>query len=270
MKVKSILQEKAEKAFDNQSVVFDSLYKGNDIIEYKRQRVRQHIVNYLQNESNILELNCGTGEDALFFASLGHRVHATDISEGMLSILSQKMERNNEKLSISFEKCSYNNLVELTNKGPYDFIFSNFGGLNCTGQLQEVLKMVDSLLKPGGTVCLVIISKFCFWETLLLLRGKFKTAFRRFFASKGRKAHIEGVYFNCWYYSPSFIQKNLKGYKLIDLEGLCTIVPPSYIDGFNLKYPRLFNYLKKKEDTYKRSWPWRVTGDYFIISLQKS
>jgi hypothetical protein len=158
----------------------------------------------------------------------------------------------------------------LNDKGPFDFIFSNFGGLNCTGNLAEVLKTVDKLLKPGGIVCLVIISKFCLWETLLLLRGKFKTAFRRFFAHKGRKAHIEGVYFNCWYYSPSYIQKNMKGYKLIDLEGLCTIVPPSYIDRFNVKYPRLFNYLKRKEDTYKRSWPWRFTGDYFIISLQKN
>ena len=96
------------------------------------------------------------------------------------------------------------------NRGPYDLIFSNFAGLNCTNELDKVLQSFDSLLKPGGIVTLVILPKFCLWEFLLLFKGKFKTAFRRFSGSKGAKAHIEGEYFRCWYYNPSFIRKHLK------------------------------------------------------------
>src|SRR3569833_2300535 len=106
---------------------------------------------------------------------------------------------------ISYELCSYTNLNELKNKGPYDLIFSNFAGLNCTDELDKVLSSLSLLLNPGGLVTLVILPKFCLWETLLLFKGKFRTAFRRFLAGKGAKAHIEGVYFKCWYYDPSFV-----------------------------------------------------------------
>jgi ubiquinone/menaquinone biosynthesis C-methylase UbiE len=58
----------AETAFSKQSGVFDALYSDNTIINYKRKRVREHILRYLKPGSHILELNSGTGEDALFFA----------------------------------------------------------------------------------------------------------------------------------------------------------------------------------------------------------
>ncbi len=67
-------------------------------------------------------------------------------------------------------------------------IFSNFAGLNCTGKLDQVLLSFDPLLKPGGLVTLVLLPPFCVWETALVLKGKFKTAFRRFFSKKGVKS----------------------------------------------------------------------------------
>jgi ubiquinone/menaquinone biosynthesis C-methylase UbiE len=258
----------ASTAFTRQSVVFDEIYSGNTIINYKRARVRQHVLQHLASCSSILELNSGTGEDAIFFARAGHKVHATDISTGMQQVLQQKSSpyRN----LISFETCSFTQLDQLQNQGPFDHIFSNFGGLNCTGELEKVLLSFDTLLKPGGKLTLVIIPGFCLWETLLVFKGKFKTAFRRFFSSKGRTAHIEGTYFKCYYYNPSFIINTLQqSYKVLGLEGLCTLVPPSYIEDFAEKHPRAYNFLKNKEDKWKDKWPWKYMGDYFIISLEK-
>ena len=80
-------EELAAVAFSKQAPIFDSIYSPNAIIEYKRKRVREHVERYLQTESNILELNSGTGEDAIYFSSVGHTVHATDISEGMQKVL---------------------------------------------------------------------------------------------------------------------------------------------------------------------------------------
>ena len=112
--------------------------------------------------------------------------------------------------------------------------------------------------------------KFCFWEFLLIFKGKFKTATRRFFSSKGRKARIEENFFKCWYYNPSFITECLnEDFKLLSVEGLCTIVPPSYIENFAEKYPNLYNFLKDKENKLKSKWPWKYVGDYYIISFQK-
>jgi len=263
-------EQLAEAAFTRQSVIFDEIYSGNTIVNYKRGRVRAHVLQYLAPSSAMLELNSGTGEDALFFAQNGHRVHATDISAGMQQELKRKMEMNGVDDNVTTELCSFTKLYRLTYKGPYDLIFSNFAGLNCTDRLDKVLKSFHSLLKPNGVVTLVILPKFCLWETLLLFKGKFRTAFRRFFSSHGTKAHIEGTYFKCWYYNPSFIIKNLKDdFDLLSIEGLCTIVPPSYIEGFAEKHPGAYKFLKEKEDKLKSRWPWKYLGDYYIISLRK-
>jgi ubiquinone/menaquinone biosynthesis C-methylase UbiE len=257
-------------AFNSQSLVFDELYSTNSIIQYKRERVRNHLVKCLKPGSDILELNAGTGDDSIFLAQKGYNVHATDISAGMQEKLIEKLARQKVKGRVTNEICSFTALNTLRNKGPYDAIFSNFAGLNCTGNLDKVLAGFDTLLKPEGIVVLVILPCFCFWESLLLLKGKFKTATRRLFSSKGRKANIEGVSITCWYYSPGFIIRNLKDkFKLTGIEGLCTIVPPSYIEAFPENYPKLYSYLCKTENRLKSKWPWKYIGDYYIISFRK-
>ena len=263
-------EELAAKAFNKQSAVFDDSYSGNPIIQYKRKRVRDHVNALIGRESRILELNAGTGEDAIYFAGRGHRVHATDISEGMQKILQQKTRALQLESNISSEICSFTRLEQLKDKGPYDVIFSNFAGLNCTDQLDKVVSSFSPLLKTGGVVTLVVLPKFCLWETLFLFRGKLKTAFRRFFSKGGRKARIEGEHFLCWYYNPSFLKKRLKKeFDTISLEGLCTVVPPSYVEYFAERHPRTFNFLKSKENKWKTNWPWRSIGDYYIISFRK-
>src|ERR1700761_4932577 len=260
----------AADAFTGQSALFDDLYSTNTIINYKRERVRDHVLQYLAPGSSILELNSGTGEDAIFFAHKGHKVHATDISAGMQQQLQLKVQKHQLGERVSNELCSYTSLDQLQNKGPYDLIFSNFAGLNCTDKLDKVIASFNPLLNTNGIVTLVVLPKFCLWETLLLFKGKFRTAFRRFFSAKGRTAHVEGHYFKCWYYNPSYIIDRLKGsFNVLSIEGLCTTVPPSYIERFAEKHPLAYNFLKRKEDRLKTRWPWKYIGDYYIISLRK-
>jgi ubiquinone/menaquinone biosynthesis C-methylase UbiE len=261
---------KASEAFTKQSVVFDQIYSDDAIIQYKRNRVREHILAYAKPHASMLELNCGTGEDAMYFAQKGFHIHATDISTGMLSTIRKKMVDTFFQNKITIEQCSFTELELLQKKICFDYVYSNFGGLNCTSGLEKVLSSMNDLVKPGGVITLVIISKFCLWETLLIFKGKFKTAFRRFFAAKGRKAKVEGNFFRCWYYSPSFVKKHLQeDFDLLSIEGLCSIVPPSYIENFATKYPKSFRFLARKENQLKDKWPWKYIGDYFIISFRK-
>lgn len=263
-------EQLVSEAFDKQSILFDELYSHDAIIQYKRERVRTHVDKLLKPGSSILELNAGTGEDAIYFALQGHHVHATDISAGMQQTLVNKINYAGLGNNVSSELCSFTALNDLQNKGPYDFIFSNFAGLNCTDDLEKVLRSFPPLLKPGALVTLVLLPKFCLWETLLMFKGKFKTAFRRFFRNRGSRSRVEGVYFTCWYYNPSYITNALKNtFDVVSIEGLCTIVPPSYMQGFAEKHARIYQYLKRKENKLKGAWPWKYIGDYYIISLIK-
>ena len=64
----NINRQQVAIAFSAQSSLFDNLFSGNTIIQYKRQRVRDHLLKYLQSDNFILELNSGTGEDAIWLA----------------------------------------------------------------------------------------------------------------------------------------------------------------------------------------------------------
>lgn len=265
-----INEQKAAEAFSAQSAIFDKIYSSNTIVNYKRERVRAHVLQYLKPNSSILELNAGTGEDATYFAGLGHRVHASDIAEGMQQKLREKAANYGLSDKISTEICSFTNLNELKARGPYNQIFSNFAGLNCTGELDKVLRSLPDLLAEGGVATLVILPKFCLWESLLLFKGMFKTASRRWFSKNGVKAHVEGTYFTCWYYNPSYVAAQVRGrMDVLSIEGLCTIVPPSYIEHFAQKHPRVYVFLRRCEERLRFSRLWRGIGDYYIISLRK-
>src|SRR5476651_1083281 len=99
----NINEQLAETAFSAQSGIFDELYSENTIVNYKRWRVRSHVLQYLPDDSYILELNSGTGEDALFFAQQGHKVHATDISTGMQQQLAHKIKNAGMEEKVSNE-----------------------------------------------------------------------------------------------------------------------------------------------------------------------
>ena len=263
-------EQLAAHAFSKQAIVFDELYGANTIVQYKRLRVRQSLLSHLRPASRILELNAGTGDDAIYLAQSGHSVHATDIAAGMQEQLVKKVITSGLQSKVTNELCSYTCLEQLQAKGPYDCIFSNFAGLNCTGDLTAVLDSFHELLQPNGVVVLVMLPGFCLWETLLVFKGKFKTAMRRFFSRSGRIANIDGAAFTCWYYSPKFITRHLRDqFTVLGIEGLCTIVPPSYIEHFAEKHPSSFSFLRKMEDRYKTRWPWKYIGDYFILVLKK-
>jgi ubiquinone/menaquinone biosynthesis C-methylase UbiE len=268
------------KAFSKQALIFDDYDARNKIIQYKRERVRAHVLRFLEagiapaergEGRSILELNAGTGIDAAYFAGRGYRVHATDIADGMQEKLKEKMRLQGLEDKVTTELVSFNALDTLRQKGPYDLVFSNFAGLNCTGELDKVLHSLKPLVKPGGQVTLVILPRFCLLETLLVFRGRFRTAFRRLFSgAAGTTSHVEGHYFRCWYYSPSYVIRNLAdSFELLSLEGLCTIVPPSYIEHFAENHPRAYGLLRAREDKWKERWPWKSIGDYYIISFRK-
>lgn len=254
-------------AFSRQSPEFDNIYNGNYTTLWMRERVRQEVLKHISPGARMLELNCGTGIDSLFFAGKGFEVVSTDNADGMLNQLRDKIKRDNLQ-NIETAKCSFNNLQKL-GKGKFDYVFSNFGGLNCTDKLYEVLAGIDAVLQPGGYFSLVIMPRVCPWEMLMVFKGYFKTAFRRF-KRNGTDAHLEGVHFTCYYYNPAYvIQHAGAGYEPVSVKGLCITVPPPFIEQFKEKHPRTFRLLERIENMLWTKRPFNQWCDHYVITMRK-
>jgi ubiquinone/menaquinone biosynthesis C-methylase UbiE len=260
-------EELVSQAFSRQSVNFDHIYTSNAISEWMRQRARNEVMRFIPKRAYMLELNCGTGMDSTWFAKKGIRVVATDNAEGMLSILRRKVAEEALEDRIEVKRCSFNHLEQLDGR-RFDYIFSNFGGLNCAEDLDKVLQQLNQLLNPGGYCTLVIMPRICPWELLMLLKGRIKTAFRRF--RKGTDAHIEGVHFKCYYYNPGFVKRVLaQHFETVSLKGMAFLVPPPFIEGFKEKYPGLFARLQRAELKLENRFPFNRCCDHFMITLRK-
>ena len=131
------------KAFTRQSIIYDDYEKENQTLVWMRKQVRKHAMSFLNPGDKLLELNSGTGSDAVYFAQKGILVHSTDISDGMIEQIRKKVNNYNLAHKISFEQCSYTELNKIKNN-KFDFIFSNFGGLNCLAVLSEATKFFPS------------------------------------------------------------------------------------------------------------------------------
>jgi ubiquinone/menaquinone biosynthesis C-methylase UbiE len=262
-------EEHVSLAFSKQSPIFDQIDDENKIILWIRNRVQQEVLAHIAPGAHLLELNCGTGIDALFFAQNGIRVTATDNAPGMLQQLDQKIEKRNLQSKVNAMRCSFNELEKLGTATQYDYVFSNFGGLNCTPDLDKVLGDIGRLLKPGGRFTLVIMPRFCPWEVLMAAKGHFKFAFRRL--KKGPvKAQVEGQYFDCYYYNPDFITRQLNAsFDLISLKSLSLTTPPPFVDRFIERFPKTFLRLEKWENKICSKAPFNHWGDHFMITMEK-
>ena len=259
---------RTQEAFSKQSLVFDEEDSANPILQWMRSVVRKSSVSVLKKGDRILELNCGTGIDSVFFAQRGFHVTATDIAPGMLEQLEKKRIALHLEDKIDTQLLSFNKLELLQGK-KFDHVFSNFGGLNCTDDLDAVIQNIKHLLNPGGSATLVIMPPVCLWELALALKGNFKIAFRRL-KKNGAVSNLEGVTFTTWYYTAAYVAKSFgKDFTVKEIKALGLFVPPPYLFNTAIKHPRFFSFVKKIEQKTADWLCFRSTGDHFVITLQK-
>jgi SAM-dependent methyltransferase len=118
----------------------------------------------------ILDLGCGTGDDALHFGDRGVEVHAIDSSRKMV-----------EAARARGVNAHWRWMEDLaTVQGRFDGAVSNFGALNCVADLVAVSRQLGRLIRPNGYVALCVMGRFSWRETArYLLEGNFAKATRR-------------------------------------------------------------------------------------------
>ncbi len=260
--------------FDHIASTYDSTFSKSMIGQLQRKQIWDYLERKITPELSgleILELNCGTGEDALLFSELGFNIVATDVSEEMLKLVMEKASHYSMQNKISSHYLDLDNLDGMIFEKKFDLIFSNFGGLNCINpeSFQNILLKIPTLLSPGGRFVGVIMPKFCLWETLYFLaKFQFKKAFRRM-SSKEVMADLEGTLIKTWYYNPSQVKKwSQEKFNVITTKPIGLLLPPSYLENFFLKRKTLllrFHTLEKKLNRFSFL---SCLSDHFLIDLK--
>jgi ubiquinone/menaquinone biosynthesis C-methylase UbiE len=143
-----------------------------------RAAVHRRLLARFQPGDRILEINCGTGEDACWLAGHGMRVLATDVSPGMLAVARRKLEA----AGLSDRVVVIRRAIEAIDAdlGSFDGLLSNFGGLNCVAAVEAVMPRLARVVRPGGFAICCVMGPCVPWEWLWFLgRGRPATAFRR-------------------------------------------------------------------------------------------
>lgn len=255
------------EAFSRTAARYDAFAEDHPHLTRLRNKVYAHVSRHLPPGSRILELNAGTGIDAVALAQRGYYVHATDISPGMLARAREKVTQLDLEKQVSVQHCSFTKLDQVEG-APYDAIFSNLGGLNCIPDLSPVIEQLPRVLRPGGTVTWVLMPPVCLWELAEVLRGNLRLAFRRL-SKNGTRSHLEGLYFNVYYFPPRRVRDWFgKGYTQLGLEGLSVLTPTAESKNLAKRLPRLYTALARLDDILSTRSPWWGWGDFYILSMR--
>ena len=255
------------KAFSKQSFLYDEEDERNLVLRHMREQVYAHVKKNLNANANVLELNAGTGIDALKFVSWGHHVLATDLSDGMIAQINKKIEKYKLAGRLKSQQLSYQKLNTL-NGQKFDFVFSNFGGLNCIRDLRTVTHHLPALLTQGAYVTWVIMPPVYLWELAGVFKGHGKKAFRRF-SKNGVRSHLKGEYFDTYYHSLSEIKSAFgKEFKFISTEGLAAISPPPHRGDFPVNHPVFYRILNKLDGIVRPYFPFNRWADHIIVTFQ--
>lgn len=255
------------EAFSRTAEKYDAFAEDHPHLTRMRNKVYDHIARFVPSGASILELNAGSGTDAAALAQRGYRVHATDISPGMLARARDKVRRLGLDQRVTVEERSF---LELESLGrTYDLVFSDLGGLNCIPDLSPVIHTLPALLRPGGLVTWVLMPPVCLWELgTVFTQGR--RAFRRL-SRGGTRAHLEGLYFQVYYFSPRQVVDWFGGdYECLSVEGLSVITPTAESKSLTKDHPSLYRALAWLDDRLAPRRPWRGWGDFFIATFRYS
>lgn len=259
------------EAFNKAATDYDISFTHSTIGLMQRKRVWNYLGNTLKNrKAEVLEINCGTGEDALWLAKKCYSVTATDVAGGMITVAESKRiiaGINN----VQFKTIDFFNLHKTLKPQQFDFIFSDFGGLNCVNEpeLEHLSKDFAKLLYPGGKIVMVVMGKYCLWETAyFLLKFKLGKALRRW-DNKGVHTKIEEEEFETWFYSLSGLKKIFAPhFKLTDAKPIALAVPPSYMQNYFDKRPKLLQRLNRW-DKFLTRWSWLSNfSDHLVLTFE--
>ncbi len=269
IEIKSMDFSVAASAFDCIATSYDDLFTRSVIGRAQRNQVWQRLSNAFQPGERILELNCGTGEDARFLAQRGITVVACDASAVMIEVAAARGRLEAGTAEIEYRQLANEDLSALRGRGRFDGAFSNFSGLNCLADLQPVARNLASLLRPGGRLVICLWSRVCVAEVIwFLLQGQFNKAFRRL--SGKATARVGDLRIEVSYPTVRKVRQVFSPwFRLKSRAAIGLFVPPSYVETWVSGRAKTFVRLEKLDRLFS-AWPvFRDAGDHVLLEFER-
>ncbi len=260
----------SELAFDSIAESYDETFTRSVIGRAQRAQVWRALASTFKKGDSVLELNCGTGEDALFLARRGVSVLACDVSGEMIRIARQRHAAEVPRLPVRFEQLANEELHLLESHAVFEGVFSNFSGMNCVADLRGVARQMAQHMAVGAPALLCMSTRICAWDTLWYLgHGEPRRAFRRWPGEA--KATVNGYELQVkyptvrelrWLFAPWFA---LRSYV-----GIGVFVPPSYGEAWAEKNGGLLAVLSRLDRLFGHAPGLRVLGDHVLLHFERT
>jgi SAM-dependent methyltransferase len=230
----------------------------------------------------VLELACGTGEDAVHLGRHGVRVLATDASPGMVAAAKRKVEAAGLLDLVEVRQLALEELPRLGGQGPaplaieppaplaggppFDGAFSSFGGFNCIADPRGPARDLAALLRPGARVLLCVMGPLVPWEWgWFLLRGRPGKALRRLrpggAAWRGMVIRYPSIGTMRRAFAPEFQARRTAA--------IGVLLPPSYAEPWAARHPRLLARLDRWERRWETLPPLPWLADHYLLELER-
>jgi SAM-dependent methyltransferase len=261
----------AALAFDRIAPQFDSRFGEWQSVAAQRRAVRRALLAAWPANGRILEVGGGTGEDALWLAHRGFRVTLTDASPRMVALADIKLR----PLGSNAECVAAEELEEFADRhlarGGEAFAgcFSNFAPLNCVEDLAPVGRALARLVRPGGSVLLVVFGIASPGEMLVeCLRGQPHQALRRF-RRAAVPARLGGQHFTVVYHRGTTLREAMQPwFTLAERRGIGIFVPPSAAEPWISRHRHILALLEYLDQLAARSLA--ALGDHILYRFTRT
>lgn len=253
-------------AFDDFARDYDASFTHTRLGTRLRQLVWERCDVLFQRDQAILELGCGTGEDAARLARRGVHVVAIDPSERMLAVARTKASHADAE-PIEFRCMPMEAAPQAFAHRKFDGVFSNFGAVNCVSDVATLVRGLAAICNPGACLMWVVMGRYVPWEwAWYALRARPRKAVRRL-----RVGGTDWRGLRICYPTPRALSGVLQPHFAVTrIAPLGCVLPPSYAGAWLERSPRALATLSALERALQRFRPLASIADHFVIEARRS
>ncbi len=253
-------------AFDALAADYDAAFTDTALGGTLRRFVWDRIDVCFEGAARVLDLGCGTGEDAMRLAASGRQVVALDASAAMVQQAREKARARGLSTQVSFHCAPMERLGEVLRMQRFDAALSNFGALNCVEDLPRVIADLAQHLHPGARLLWVPMGRYVPWEwAWYLLRGQPARARRRL--SSGR---LPWRGLTLAYPTPRQLTSLLAPHFRIErVRPLGVALPPTFAAEWLGRSPRTLALLTRLERAAQRWSALASCSDHYIVEATR-